>query len=368
MLKVHAQALCDEVAAGGTISETRFANLERLARVLEIRSDAKSRRGSARWPIVAAVGVTGLITGALLFFRVNQTEIELNVAVSDVDMELSEAAVLTGPMRLTALGISGLRSVRLPRQDSDEDRTAGPSEGSDIALRLSSGVDASSVGSITLATIITSKGANVSLSSGEAPGQFRLSIRSDALSLHADVAGPIDAGLAGERPERMILPIPKAIAMDGRPDGVDLDVVVAAKSKGSFTSLLPVDKLSLFRIDDVSGAENTLVRRVPTVLSGALYFQALNGQERRLRPRESLRFRVARGELRTLELRGDHIGIAFHGHVQGMSTGSDENPVDLMPTYLDWMKARHGLSLFWGTTAYLLTLLAGALRWWRRPE
>ena len=35
-----------------------------------------------------------------------------------------------------------------------------------------------------------------------------------------------------------------------------------------------------------------------------------------------------------------------------------------MPTYLAWLKARHGLYLLWGTTLYLFGLIASLLRWW----
>jgi hypothetical protein len=35
-----------------------------------------------------------------------------------------------------------------------------------------------------------------------------------------------------------------------------------------------------------------------------------------------------------------------------------------MPTYLEWLRARHGLSLLWGTTLYLFGVIVGALRWW----
>jgi hypothetical protein len=48
----------------------------------------------------------------------------------------------------------------------------------------------------------------------------------------------------------------------------------------------------------------------------------------------------------------------------GMTTGSGEGRRTLMPTYLEWMRARHGVSLLWGTTLYLFGLIAGALRWW----
>ena len=39
----------------------------------------------------------------------------------------------------------------------------------------------------------------------------------------------------------------------------------------------------------------------------------------------------------------------------------------LMPTLLDWLRARHGLSLLWATTAYLVGLFVAILGWWRRP-
>jgi hypothetical protein len=36
-----------------------------------------------------------------------------------------------------------------------------------------------------------------------------------------------------------------------------------------------------------------------------------------------------------------------------------------MPTWLEWLRARHGLSLLWGTALYLFGLAVGVLRWWR---
>lgn len=99
-----------------------------------------------------------------------------------------------------------------------------------------------------------------------------------------------------------------------------------------------------------------------------LYFQSLNGKERSLRPGEKIRFEQVRGEIRTLRLDDNQIALKFHGHVQGMSTGSPENRSSLMPTCLEWLSARHSLSLFWGTTLYLFGLITGILRWWRKSE
>jgi hypothetical protein len=50
-----------------------------------------------------------------------------------------------------------------------------------------------------------------------------------------------------------------------------------------------------------------------------------------------------------------------------METGSEDSPRSLMPTWLEWLKARHGLSLLWGTTLYLFGLVLGVARWIRIP-
>ena len=50
-----------------------------------------------------------------------------------------------------------------------------------------------------------------------------------------------------------------------------------------------------------------------------------------------------------------------------MTSGSGDTRRSLMPTYLEWLQARHGLSLLWGTTLYVFGLVVAALRWWRTP-
>ena len=63
----------------------------------------------------------------------------------------------------------------------------------------------------------------------------------------------------------------------------------------------------------------------------------------------------------------DGVRLRFHGRVRGLSSGSSEIKRSLMPTVLDWLRAQHGLSLLWGTTAYVVGLFITVLGWWRRP-
>jgi hypothetical protein len=125
-----------------------------------------------------------------------------------------------------------------------------------------------------------------------------------------------------------------------------------------------VGNLSLLRIDQLQDAERTLVRRVSTILSGTLYLESLNGLVRPLRPAEAIQFDRSYGEIRTLGFHDGHLVVNFHGRVHGMTTGTGESRRSLMPTYLEWLQARHGLSLLWGTTLYLFALIVGVIRWW----
>jgi hypothetical protein len=57
--------------------------------------------------------------------------------------------------------------------------------------------------------------------------------------------------------------------------------------------------------------------------------------------------------------------VNFRGTTRGIRSGWSDRPANLMPTYLDWLQAHHGLSLLWGTTLYLFGVAATILRWWR---
>jgi hypothetical protein len=60
-----------------------------------------------------------------------------------------------------------------------------------------------------------------------------------------------------------------------------------------------------------------------------------------------------------IRVEGEHLSLNFHGWVRGMRTESE----NLMPTWLEWLRARHGLSLFWGTAVYLFGLGLAGVKW-----
>ena len=82
----------------------------------------------------------------------------------------------------------------------------------------------------------------------------------------------------------------------------------AASPVGTFSTQIHVTDLSLFRVDEHSDTNQTVVRRVSTILNGTMYFESLDGTERKLRPAEGVRFASSKGEIRRLDL--DESGIS----------------------------------------------------------
>jgi hypothetical protein len=360
LLQQKAKAVGQEAAqSGGVVPAEQSEELGRLARLVEVYSNAHPPAPPPRWPLGVALGVTLLAASVMLFVRVSETEVELELVVSEAGFTLPARQVLTGGTAVAALGVSGLREIQLPITSGDR---AGEDEVS--AVRLSP----VAAGTVDLAALALPEGTRVRVLGTAGSSQYRLSLeppQGSALDLRVDVNGPVLAERSGRPAERLQFPSPKAVVLLPESGDVDLELTFAGGAATPFARQIAASNLSLHRVDEFIDPHGTLVRQVSTVLSGTLYRQSLNGEERRLRPAEWLRFSSSRGEIRTLELRGGEIALTFHGWVRGMTTGSVENPQSLMPTWLEWLRARHGLSLLWGTALYLFGLAVGVLRWWR---
>jgi hypothetical protein len=148
---------------------------------------------------------------------------------------------------------------------------------------------------------------------------------------------------------------------------VDLDLTFPGASKNNLSSQLSATELSFFQVKEFRDPAGTVVRPLSTIISGTLNFEDLNGLERKIRPGEMIQFEQSQFEIRTFRLQEDHIEMKFHGHVGGMTVGWGDNRRSIMPTWFEWIRARNSIWLLWGPALYLFGLIAGALRWWRRP-
>ena len=318
-----------------------------------------------RWIPALVFLATLLVASVLLFVRVSTTTIELAGTFTGIGFVSAREQPLTRPIRVVALGVAGARDVRLPEDV--------PSSAGATALRVA--VDdtttAMRAGSIVVDRIVVPEGTQVWLSRTDVPRQYRLSLRAAppaTIAVHADVMGAVAFSPAGAPRAALALRAPRAVDATSSGGALDLDLTLAPGAPTPRWEQLVVRDLRLHRVDDDQGAARPLARPVSTIQSGSLYFEALGGTERKLRPGEMLRFGAASGTFLTLDLRDDGIAATFQGDVREMRSGSGDEPRSLMPSLLEWLRKRQGLTLLWGTALYLSGIALTLRKWWRKPE
>jgi hypothetical protein len=355
--------LSDEaVRTDGQVCPQKVESLERLARLAEI-AGAAQRAPRKRWPALAALGITLATVSILLFARVPHTDIETELILSAVSFGIPAPQVLLDGTSTASLGASGLREIQLPPILDRPSRTLRGPAGSESAIRLSVASSGIRRGAITLDPFAVAAGTHAWLRTMEVPNQVRLSLKGEGLTFRANLSGPVRIGLSGEPPEQVDFPAPAPVLLRAGTNEIDLDIEFSSVPF-ALRSPLFVDSLSLFQTEQFVEERRTIVRNTSTILAGTLYFESLGGRAKTLRAGEGIRFEEARGEIRTLRWKDNHLALGYHGTVSGMNTGSGEHTNSLMPTCLEWLQARHGLSLLWAASVYFFGLIFGALRWW----
>ena len=361
-LERESGALAAKAAAGESIAADQLDALNRLARLIEIREAAAPRR-RAWWAAGAFAGAL-VIVSVMLFAHVAETDIEVDLLVSEFRFALSAEQVAWGSLRVTSLGASGLHEVRVPSAGRPDDQKLDSDARDQAAVRISADGGAKRPGTVALAPLVLPAGARVALRTAESPREYVLSYQAPGRELRADVEGAVSVVIAGSPPRPLEFASPKPIELRSGSGDVDLALTFPSVPQTLLAPQLSVRALSFSRVDQFAESGRSLVRRVSTILSGTLFLESLDGEKRQIRTGEELQFEESNGEIRTVRLEDSQISVRYHGRVRGMTTGSGEGHRSLMPTYLEWMRARHGLTLFWGSTLYLSGLIAGVLRWW----
>jgi hypothetical protein len=362
LAKTTEQAAEAAVSGSVPVPADRLEELSRLARLIGLR-EAAVAVPTRRWPMALLAFATLAIVSLLLFIRLSTTEVELDLRVSQVSFVAAETEALTEAMNVTAFGASGLRWVRLPSTQP------GPGLGQPAAaLAIFQERAVGKLGGVSVDPLVVPAGARVSVEEVARGRQYRLGLGGIADELGASVLGPIRIVVPPGVNTVEHFPVPRPIVL--RPDSVlvqfDLTLADTSGTEQLFRSPLPVNHLVLIRTDQFHQGDRTLPFQVPTILSGTLFFEEIDGHARELRAGEGLHLSTSFGELRELRPGPEGIVVRFHGKVSDMTVGSGDSRRSLMPTVFEWLAARHGLSLLWGTTVYLVGLLVTLLGWWRR--
>lgn len=368
LLKRKVEAAAEEaLESDGPPSAKSARAISSVARLIELYESRNPPPLRRRWPLVFALVTTFLIVSMLVAFRVPETEIELDASLSELGFRSATRQKLTESIAASALSVSGLQQIDIPRARGDESRELQFANGASSGIRLEVLNEAGRQGSIDLEPLLVPAATQVWLRGIAAPGHYRLSVTGAKPEIRATVFGPIRIALANGGIEHLDFVTPKLLVLYGHAGEVSLDLTFLNPATNAISPQLEAAHLTLLRVDEANASGRSVARHVSTISSGTLYLESLNGQKRVLRASEVLQFERAEGEIRALRLQPDHSELRFHGRVRGMTIGAGENRRSLMPTWLEWLKERHGLSLFWGTAVYLFGLVAAVLRWMGRP-
>ncbi len=368
LLNQKANVLYEEaIRNGGKIEAEQLDDLDQMERLIKVHGASSKPTPNTRWLFAVIFLATLVFISALLFIRVSKTDIELNILVSEMKFKLQKRQFLTNLMQLSVLGVSGIREINIPRSEGKEANKSNSSDDSGFSLQLSEADSLKKEGTLTLGAISLPANSFVSLKTNENSSRFEMTLQDSELLLRANVNGKILMGTSTTPSERLHFLSPRAIDIRAGSDDVDLAIKLNNVNGNFFAKRLLADSLSFTSIEEHNEDEHPLVRNLSSLISGTMFFESLGGQKYQFREGEDIRFGWSSGEIRSISLKDNHIAIAFHGTVSGMTTGSGSNAKSLMPTYLEWLKERHGFGLLWGSTLYIFSLFFTLFKWWRAP-
>jgi hypothetical protein len=366
MIRVRAEALQTEaIHSNGEVSSEKLESLRRLSGLVEIGNASQPKASRQRLSLIIIFVITFLTLSILLFGHRDSAEIELDAEVDQLSFVVPAQQLISESLPLSALGASGLSQIQLPRARDEDSRTLSAPQSSGLDILLAAIKDDHPGGEISFPDLVLSAKTHVWLEKTMLPLQYRLTLEGSGLNLAANVNGTVQLSVAGPGPQRLIFLSPKPIVFEAKPGPVNFDLTLTSLPHSISAVPITTEDLSLLRIEDRKGPGSEPVRLVSSILSGTIYFDELNGEEVKLRPRQTIRLGQSEGEIQFLQLKDDRLIVQFHGRVHGLQTGSEGTAKNLMPTWLEWLKARRGLYLFWGTGIYLFGLIAGFLRWWK---
>jgi hypothetical protein len=352
------------LAADGQVDEREVASLERLHRLLQMEAAAPRTRR----PMLVLVSAVLVVVSVLLFSRVSATDIELRAATSELRFTTTSAQPLTPMLRLQSVAVAGASRVEgLPRPSGPGGASPGVADAFRIGLRNAEA--SSAVGSLNLEPISVPAGARLEFEPIEAGTALRMSVTSKGLVLRISASGQLGLERGGRSAEEWSPSAPQAIDVHCGAGRVDLvlrlqgGAAAAAESLG-FEAPLPAAAGSFLVVDRRSLGEVTLLRQVSTLQRGTLRFESLQGRALDLHEGQHLEWRAAQGVLERLQWKDQAVEFRYTARVEALASGEAPNRRDLMPTWLEWLQARHGLWLLWGSAVSGFGVLLAVLRWW----
>lgn len=351
--------------------------LERLHRLIALRRREKPPRGwRDRLPALVAVALSLALLTFLFFVRRNQVEVELFVTVVEAEFVSARSQTLFAPTRLSALQVVTADLISIPRARGV---AAVALEGGPLSIEVPAteasdeAGEPSARGSIDLEPVVLEEGSRVRIEPG-GDGAVQLLLGGRPTEMGAALAGELT--LAGPGVGRQFetreecregactldFGVGRRLAIGGEALAVRVEGAGAGPAQ-SFGEHLAVSALSLSRVYRLEGEQETIARRISTVIDGRLIFEELAGTEIELRPGDRVLLDVVDGWLRQVSVEEGTVALAFNGTLRDLSLGYTERKRSLMPTQFEWVRAQHSWMLLWGSALSLIGVVLSFMRW-----
>jgi len=267
----------------GHFSKKELESLEEVSRLIDIYDKTQTELNSKRWLFPVLLLITVSLLSILLFARVSETEIELDIKVSEVAFTLPSKHILAESMQLSRLAIAGLTEIQVPRAKNLPRQTIHLGDGNGASLNAAFKLVNNSSSSLSLADLFLPAETRIGIQLSEQPNEYRLMLQAKKLELSASLFGTIMFTTPQLQTNEIYFTNPRAIQMFADSQLVDVSLTYPEQLQVRFASQLPANNVTLFRIVQFENRESSLVRKVSTILEGKLYFKSLNDKIRRLR-------------------------------------------------------------------------------------
>jgi hypothetical protein len=228
---------------------------------------------------------------------------------------------------------------------------------------------------LTLSPIALPAGAQVTIqTAGDETWQIDISHLGLQDRISANLSGPIAVSAAGMNQE---VDFSRGVRLELRPSAASppetprLGLDVRPQSTGAFFSERPIniDKLSFEESGyEAMGDFGAARYDASSVLAGSVLNQSLGGRKTTLRPRARIDLNVVGGQITGLRLDRAALHLTAVVRAREVMVGFSDALTTLRPSWLEWLAQQHTLQLVWGGAAWLLALLMGGMRWWRKPD
>lgn len=327
--------------------------------------DGRPRPHGRRRAAVAVVifGVLLLIS-VLGLLRVPSTTVALDIGAREVGFVSTAQQPLTDRFPISYLGSLGSTGVvDLPRS-----RTHPPATYPATSVVLWTDNENGQVGHAILRELVIPDSGRIRLRHATPESPYRLTIDGPIGELALDVKGAVHLTVPGALDELLHFDRAGTVTFSPAADTTVLEFTLGGPLPVRFfpqlyAAALDLTRLDVFRLDTLS-----VDRKSSSIAGGSIRFESLRGEEAAIHSGQWLEFDQSEGVIHQLDLTDDLINLKFFGEVEGMKVGARQVRRNLMPTVLQWLRARQTLGLVWGAVFALIALVEFAAKIWRSDE